>query len=95
MINALQSVGGTLACFIGGFLAALLLVLRFQHGNFIEQPMSLREAALGSALGALAGAIAESFDTGPWDNIPTVMASAIIAHVVLYQEVPLEPKLEL
>ena len=84
-----------MACFIGGFLAALLLLLRFQHGDFIEQPMTLQETALGAALGALAGAVAESFDFGPWDNIPIVAAAAVMAHVAMYQEVPLEPKLEL
>ena len=57
--------------------------------------MTLQEAALGAALGALAGAFAESFDFGPWDNIPIVAAAAVLAHVAMFQEVALEPKLEL
>ena len=93
--RVLQSLGGTVACFVGGFVAALLLLLRFQSGDYIEQAMSLEETAMGAAVGAFAGAVVESFNLGQWDNLPIVLAAGLAAHVQLYQEVPLEPKLEL
>lgn len=84
-----------MACFIGGFLAAFLLLLLFRIGDFIEQPMSVDDAALGAALGALAGAAMESFDLGVYDNLPVVLAAGLAAHVAMYQEPAMEPKLEL
>ena len=84
-----------MACFIGGSLSAFLLLLLFRAGDFIEQPMSVREAAVGATFGAAAGALVESFDFGAMDNLPIVLVAGLVAHVAMYQEVPLEPKLEL
>lgn len=70
---------------MGGFLAALLLLLHFQRDNYIEQPLSLDEAVRGAALSALVGAVAESFDFGPWDNLPIVAAAGVTAHVALHR----------
>jgi dolichol kinase len=77
--SALQSVAGSLSCFLGGWLAGWIFLLYFQSWGVLEQGVDGWEAAAGSALAALAGALVESLPWPEVDNVTVPLAVAVTA----------------
>jgi len=77
----MQSVAGSLACFVGGYLTALVYLKIFMWSGTLEMPQGIGLARL--LLVNAIGAAVESLPIKDWDNLTVTLAVALTSHALL------------
>ena len=77
----MQSVAGSLACFGGGFVAALVYLCLFRWSGSLQMPGGIQVAKL--LLVSAVGTFVESFPIQEWDNLTVSLAVAMTSKSLL------------
>ena len=83
LLLALQTLEGSVACFVAGALGTAAYLAYFSHAGMFAQPLAARDIAWGSAAAALAGALIESLPLLEVDNLTVPLAAGLTAAACL------------